>query len=560
VGSNPTGPILSDSLTLVAMPTGTKFAGAAGWTMLFLAVALAGAAACANYAQIFPGDHLIAFVDGDCYARMTRVRELVAHPGINLAWHRFENYPVGTHPHTTFPFDGAILALRAGFKLAGSANALDLAGAWVSPLLGIAMIAGLWGWVQRERFPGGWAVLLVLAASPILAHGFALGRPDHQSLVVLCMAAALAAEWSFWRRPSRAIGMIGAAAWALGLWTSLYEPLILLVLLLVAAAVFHRATFRRRERLPGLAVGVLVLLGALAYEGWPSINVPGYGLAAGAEYFAAWSRQIGELQSLPPWSPTLLRWAGAGLAAAPVLLLLNRGAERRIARAHLFLLLAVIALTCWQARWGYFLPLVYALSLPWQTEAIAPRFRPVAAGAFLLGLVPMAQEWCAQIHPPPALRAALAEQREDNLSLHDVARFIARAAADSTDSSADPAGILAPWWLSPPLAYWSGQPALAGSSHESVPGIVEVGRFFVSADPAAAARILRQRQVRWVVAYEPDRVLSTAASLLNQPLVSRHALGFVLYQRPEDAPAFLRLGFVNPDFKVYEVLTASLPP
>jgi hypothetical protein len=285
--------------------------------------------------------------------------------------------------------------------------------------------------------------------------------------------------------------------------------------------------------------------------------VPGFGEAASAEYFAAWSRQIGELQSMAPWSPALFRWTGFGLAAAPVLLLMNRGAEWRIARAHLGFLLAVLALTCWQARWGYFLPLVYGLSLPWQIEAIAPRFRLVAAGVFLLGLFPMAGEWRWALQPPAASITALAEQRQDDISLREAAAFIARDAVDA-DSDAD--GILAPWWLSPPLAYWSGQPAVAGSSHESLPGIVDVARFFVCADAQAAAGILRRRQVRWVVAYDPDRVLSTASSLLGQPLVSRHAMGLILYRQPEMAPAFLRPAFVNPDFKVYEVLPALLAP
>jgi hypothetical protein len=540
------------------MPTGTKITAAGSAAMLAIALAVAWAADCANYGQIFLGDHLIAYVDGDCYARMTRVRELLAHPGASLTWHRFENYPFGTHPHTTFPFDGAILALRWVFKLAGLADALDLAGAWISPLLGAGLVAGLWAWVKHERFASGWAVLLVVAASPILAHGFALGRPDHQSLIVLCIAAALAAEWSFWRRPSQRMGIVSGVAWALGLWTSLYEPAILLGLVLLAGAVCNRATFRRRERWPGLAIGGLVCVGAVCYEGFPSLSIPGYGSAAGAEYFAAWSRQIGELQSLPPWSPTLFAWAGVGLAAAPILLWLCPGeTERRIARAQLFLVLAVTALTCWQVRWGYFLPLVYALSLPWQSWAIPPRWRPAAAVVFWLGLIPLGLEWRAEVQPTPARSAALAEQRDDNRSLRQAARTIEQAGGNP---GGDRAGILAPWWLSPPLAYWSGQPALAGSSHESLPGIVDVARFFVSADPDAAAGILRRRQVRWVVAYDPDRVLSTASSLLGQPLVSRQAMGQILYRQPENAPAFLRLAFVNPDFRVYEVRTASLPP
>ncbi len=527
------------------------------WVALALALGTGLAAACSNRAQVFLEQQVVAFVDGDCYARMTRVRELIAHPGTKLTWHHFENYPFGTQPHTTLLFDGLILALRAVFSLAGAADALNLAGAWISPLLGAAMLAALWVWSNRERLAGGWAVLLVLAASPILAHGFALGRPDHQSLVLLCLAVALAAEWSFWRQASRRTAMIGGAAWAFGLWTSLYEPVILLGVVLGAGALFNRATLRRPERLAGLAMGGSVLLIALVFEGWPAINIPGFGAADGAAYFASWARQIGELQSMPPWSPALIRWTGVGLAAAPILLLLNRGEEQRSARAQLLVLLAVVALTCWQARWGYFLPLAYALSLPWQLASIAPRLRLAAAALFLLGLLPMAWEWQAQWRRSPDTLAALAEQRADNVSLHQAAGVISEASLTPNPAAA---GILAPWWQSPPLAYWSGQPALAGSSHESLPGIVDVARFFVADNWPAASRILRRRQVRWVVAYDPDRVLSNASSLLDQPQISRHAVAIVLYEQVEAAPAYLRLVFVNQDFKVYEVLTAALPP
>ena len=336
----------------------------------------------------------------------------------------------------------------------------------------------------------------------------------------------------------------------------MYEPAILFGIIVLAGTVFNRGALLRRERLATLAAGGLVLLIALSFEGRPAISVPGFGTDAGAQYFAAWSHQIGELQNMPPWSPTLYRWTGLGLVAAPVLLLMNRGEERRTARAHMLLLAAVFALTCWQARWGYFLPLVYAMSLPWQCAAIGPRLRPAAAIAFLLGLLPMAAEWRADLQPTLEMRAALAEQRDDTLALRDVARFIFHAGAHPRVGGA---GILAPWWLSPPLAYWSGQPALAGSSHESLPGIVDVDRFFTSLNLPAAHQILRRREVRWVVAYEPDRVLSTAASLLGERL-SRNVLGFVLYQQPEAKPGYLRLALVNPYFKVYEVVTDALPP
>ena len=226
------------------------------------------------------------------------------------------------------------------------------------------------------------------------------------------------------------------------MWTSLYEPTILLALTLLAACLWNRPALFRRDRLFGVAIGGSILGLALLIEGWRISAPPGFGEGGAAEYFAAWSQQIGELASLPPWSATLYIWTGLGLLAAPVLLALHRGPDRPIARANLLLLLAVFALTCWQARWGYFLPLVYVLGLPWQAAVIPRRWRPVAGGLLVLGLAPMAASWWTTMHPPPAAVQALAEQRADATLLHEGAKFIASAAASTPPPGDDstPAG------------------------------------------------------------------------------------------------------------------------
>ncbi|MBE7211925.1 MAG: hypothetical protein INR65_12970, partial [Gluconacetobacter diazotrophicus] len=207
---------------------------AAGW--LWLAVAMAGAlvAACANWHDVFGDKGQVFFVDADCYARMTRVQLVCEHPGRVVGAHDFENYPFGTNPHTTALFDYLIWALRGVLGLFFRTETRDLAGAWISPLLALATVAAAGVWTNLARLPGRVPAFLLLAASPILAHGFALGRPDHQSLALACMAWALAAEWALWRRPSRGWGWVSGVAWALGLWTTLYEPVILLALVLAA--------------------------------------------------------------------------------------------------------------------------------------------------------------------------------------------------------------------------------------------------------------------------------------------------------------------------------------
>lgn len=496
---------------------------------LLLGLTLEGA----NRGQVFPGEGAVNFADADCYARMTRAREICEHPGRIIRWHTFENYPFGVRPHTTALLDYLIAGLRAVlWPMAGGA-ALDLAGAWISPLLGVLTATGLWIWLRRERLPGMAITLLVLAGSPILAQGFALGRPDHQSLELACLAAALAAEWAQWRAPSRGWGLVGGAGWALALWTSLYEPAILLGAVLSAQALFRRVELRERERLPGLILGAILFFGAMGLERLQPA------LPGGNPYFAAWARSIGELGSAPPWSPALYGWTGWAVLIAPFLLWRGGAAGR----GQLWLLGIVFALTCWQVRWGYFFALVYAMSLPAQIAVFPRAWRGWATVAILAGLWPMASEWAGRLGPASA---AAIEQREDTALLRETAAFLAK------QEPAEASGILAPWWLSPPLAYWSGQPAVAGSSHESLPGTVDVARFYLARDPGEIGAILRARRVRWVVAYEPERVFQTVTPLLGrQP--TRHAMGVLLYERPEEAPRGLRLAMVNKFFKVYEV-------
>ena len=149
---------------------------------------------CANYQDVFVAGN-IYFTDADCYARMTRVRMCSEHPGLIVRHHDFENFPTGTTPHTTAPLDYLILALSTLLK-PFTAHALDLAGALISPLL--ALLGGwfFWWWSRRMKFRYRWVMLILYAISPILVHGTELGRPDHQSLLMLLLTIAICAEWS----------------------------------------------------------------------------------------------------------------------------------------------------------------------------------------------------------------------------------------------------------------------------------------------------------------------------------------------------------------------------
>jgi hypothetical protein len=84
-----------------------------------------------------------------------------------------------------------------------------------------------------------------------------------------------------------------------------------------------------------------------------------------------------------------------------------------------------------------------------------------------------------------------------------------------------PGGILAPWWLSPGLLYFSGQPIVAGSSHCGMSGIVDSARFFTATSWPEAEAILKQRQVRWIVAWDDRRyqfpLLNASRGILGEP-------------------------------------------
>lgn len=508
--------------------------------VLFLLLALAVSTRCWNQREVFVGERTF-FVDPDCYSRMTRVQRVLAHPGSPVHAHEFENWPGGTRPHTTAPFDYLTAGLAAVLRATGPASAdawtaLDRAGAWVSPLLAVLTVAALWFGAGRGRT----ATVFLFAVSPILVHGTALGRPDHQSLLVLCLAVALRAETELLERPSRGWAVAGGLAWGLGLWVSLYEPLILLALTVLLGAAAGGRAFLYRER-GGWAVGLgaVLLLGFAVDGGW-TISKPDPAVLA---YFANWSRTVGELAHSPVAS--LGRWTGWLLFPAPFLLIW--GAWKVRERRAVFwagMLLALAGLTIWQARWGYFLALGMAMALP-AIFAVFSVFRRswVAWGLFAVSLWPVAREWDRLLDSRGD--ALTLERRADNLALYDVAVRL---------RSAHRLPVMAPWWQSPALAYWSGQPCVAGSSHESLPGTVDAARFYLSSQAEREAEeILAQRRVACVVAYEPSRVEAVCAAILNQPAPKpdNPALGRWLYERQSSPPPFLKLAYANAAFRVY---------
>jgi len=523
------------------------------WVTFFLALTVA--TRCANYRNVFVtsaagAQRQIYYVDGDCYSRMTRVRQIMEQGGI-IHYHAWENFPKGTWPHTTLPMDYLIAAIALLLK-PFMADYLDMAGAVVSPLLGLATTAFLAIWARELNQQYRRLMLLVVSLSPILVHGTALGRPDHQSLQIFLLAVGIGAELIMARTPCVSWGIVSGAAWGLALWVSLYEPLVMLVVIYVTKLIFYRPKLFVKERLWGLGVMAAILALAWLLEG--RYLVKSFAIEAHDEslknYFGNWSATIGEMTSMQSagmnvLSQLLYRWVGWGLLVSP-LLLIARLRDTKRTTLLLSLLVTTFAFTLAEARWGYFFALVYAMSLPWQLSLFKRRW--LVWTLFLLSLWPVAQDWDERLFPDENHDLLRVAQLNDKRRLRQAAEFIREKA---------PGGILAPWWWSPALVYWSGQPAVAGSSHESLPGIVDTARFFVSVDPAEAEAICKERQVETVVTGDPGNIVDQSLKILGQPQ-KENTMADILWQKPHSAPLFLHIVFDNNVVKVFEVNHGSI--
>ena len=502
--------------------------------------ALILAARCANYQDVFVAGN-VYFTDADCYARMTRARMCEKTPGLILRHHDFENFPGGTTPHTTAPLDYLILALSILLK-PFTTHAFDLAGALISPLL--ALLGGwfLWWWSRRMKFRYGWVMLILYAISPILVHGAELGRPDHQSLLMLLVTIAICAEWRLRQNPTAGWSALSGIAWGLAIWISAYESLVLFLITMVVSVLEDRkAIFANYRRIGWLCFGLIVATALLIEQ-----RIPAMSIFRSNEIFKNWARTIGELAHVSPTNPVWFRWAGYMIAVAPLLIWFELWEGKRKSEPSLLfifvILVATYLLTIWQARWAYFFVLIFAIALPPLLDPI--KSRTAVSIAFVLSILPILRDWDARLWPDEPEFVRRIERRNESIQLRDLAINL---------RSPETRPFLAPWWLSPAIAYWSGQPGVAGSSHESLPGIEQSARFFLSQDWQTARKILEDRRVAWVIAYDFERLARNSSAILGLG-APQNPLCFVLDMRPAQAPPFLIFSAHNGAGKLYRTV------
>jgi hypothetical protein len=538
----------------ISEPAKLRWKKWAGRLVLLLLLALTFLARLHNRAEVFHGGGIF-FTDGDCYSRMERAK-MVSEGRWIIRHHDFENWPQGVTPHTTAPMDWLIVALKGVCDVcvrilpgkdvsAMRGQTLDLAGALVSPLLGVATAAWLWCWAGLLRLPHRVLMLLFFALSPILVHGTVLGRPDHQSLLIFLIAIAVGAELvlageGMAARFTQRWAIVAGSAWGLALWVSLYEPAIFFAGAIARHLVFHRAALTARAVRGRWFALCGIMLFALIVDGW-RISPPDSTLRA---HFTAWSSTIGELGHLDLTGKLVWLWFGALWILAPIGLVLAAWTDKR-AWGVLLLVALMLGLTVWQLRWGYFAALALAISLPWALGAL--RNVRYARAAGLAAMAPFLFAWADMLRPDERM---LYKHRQQQA----VQEYLRNIAVAMRSPERQP--FLAPWWLSPQLAYWSGQPGIAGTSHQSLAGTLDSARFFLAENDATAAKILKARGVRFVVVHDipiddgethddedknPRKypAVNNAATILGVPLPAK-PLGYRLAEHPKFAPPFLR--------------------
>jgi hypothetical protein len=335
---------------------------------------------------------------------------------------------------------------------------------------------------------------------------------------------------------------VSGIAWGLAIWNSAYESLVLFLIVTVVSVLEERQALLARSRRAGWLCFLLIIAIAVLIER----RIPSLSIFHANAIFKNWASTIGELAHVSPANPIWLRWCGYFLLLTPFLIWItisrnSRRSERAMPWFVPVILVATYALTIWQARWGYFFVLIFSLALP---VLLTPIKSSAALWiAFVLSIFPILRDWDQRLWPNDTQLAKLVEQRNEAAQIRDLALNL---------QSTETRPFLAPWWLSPAIAYWSGQPGVAGSSHEGLSGIEDSARFFLCEDSQKAREILKKREAAWILAYDTERVAQNSAAVLNQPL-SPHPLCRVLDRTPGQAPPFLLFSAQNATCKLYRV-------
>ena len=469
--------------------------------------------------------------DGDCYTRLHRVALMLQGKGWIWSFHEFENYPFGIIPHTTFPFDGLLVLLALILK-PFILNPLDWAGLWVSPLLFVFLGSFLfffqrssWGREEKNSIYDSSVLLFGLVLLPGMIWATSFGRPDHQSLLMVLIFIALWGEERRWSGPGRMWEIGLALLWGVALWTSLYEPLVVL-----GCLGGMNLWIRRQESKFFWGVIAIFFLLTQWLEGFRFIHLHSFD----QKNLSSWFHTIGETRGVGVRDFVLIFTGLLFLIPFALMTYWSEMKDRKTVLILVGLSVILVGLTIFQRRWLYFSAIPPLLLAAFVWRFLNRRWQWGIGLLFLLNIVISTSEF----------KNSFDQEGPFTVESKAIAKSIQGEGA-----------ILAPWWISPSLLYYSGQPIVASTSHQSIEGISDSAQFFRGTNWVEAEGILRARKVRWVVAYDEDRVLQNASEVLGLPIPENGQLTWASrLWRTRALPTALKLRGATAHLRLYEFI------
>jgi len=576
-------------------------------------------------------------VEADCYSQLARVQRILNGQGLLQNHFDVENWPEGLVPSTTAPFDYAILLLYFPLWLITKhpldwAGALVSPALWIA-LVGFWLLIRS----REFTLLGRGLLIAGSAVLPSFLWATAFGHPRHQSLILTLMAMGLTAEYERWQlelAPKRAWNIFAGLVWGLACWTSLFEPVLVSIGVIAFNLVVRRrenvaflvsfasvllvmallegghllGNLRNISELRNSPYAINWLHGIAEVQ---SLDIEGLVDNLGYVFlitpivaWCLWPRRLGNktdiLLILLTALLTMLTWEQKRwyyYASLSGLFLLVRYCQApRMSEGEsltfvggiqrVLLLVLAVPFFAWSRQVGASPDGGDLLLILLTLVLLALALLPNEWAAYLSMGNPLSTEGMGQVTPNFWMRVImmavlffgslrndwqLVEGHIESLSIQPVQPSLQLLQISRAIDG--PGGVMAPWWLSPGLLYFSGHPIVSGSSHEGMTGIVASAKFFTATSWTDAEQILERRKVRWIVVWDNPRlaypILTTSQRILGLPQSTdadpgnaEQTVGQMLIEDERIPTAFQLRAVIedkqsNQKFKLYEYVAGA---
>jgi hypothetical protein len=544
-------------------------------------------------------DGRYVLADADSFMHWRLVERALNGEGVRIRWMNEDNAPYGRMNEWTSPMTilgvGLVRAAEA-FGGMSRSQALEWAGLWLGPLVGLASLAAL-GWLGWRT--GGWPLAACwMVAWPVLEDVIQItrfGRTDHLNFHQLLFICVIGGCLACARQPSVLGGALVGLASAVAMWSAGSE--LLPALALVAALAVYETGWLKQESGRKMfwrgfwIVGLAGTTAAWLFEFWPHV------WHGRLEFISIWHVGLWVIGGCLVECLTrrqfdgMTKWMAIG--GAVLVALVTAGALRGFDWRHLHVMqeeryhreMAVtsefeafakngLEFALKKAWWKYGLLPVCALLVAYRFSGLGLRARWLAAVAVVFFVlmwfqirwldffapalvmtagVSVCRFWPTRLWANPCLMFLatlppwfLAVKIDRNAaSVHGdsmrgpyVETFALRAASDCLGQEASNSVVLAAWDQGAILA-GSGKVRVVGSQYWSnLEGQGDTYELFTTLSQNRFFELARERKIGFVVIPSPDRleraVYLSFVALHGKPPTRREAFNAYIWQLARD--------------------------